>query len=220
MVFLNHLISWRIPNLVLRLDTTLNTLSCSRPIYSWMLKQRWNSSNNIFQILKKHSIQYPILFFFVNWIIVHEPALDLVESWSEATKRWRQFPFSTCSSVLEGLGTSGLCPRSSAFSDFYKWSSSRIDNPISQHTFCFLRGMTRSWEAKLDIASSDVLDWCSLHFIALNLSKTNFIIYGRKSNICHRITRVSSSKYILSVYPVKTMKYLGLFDFDWRKLIF
>ena len=44
----------------------------------------------------------------------------------------------------------------------------------------------------------------------MNVSKTNFIIYGRKSNICPRITRVTSSKYLLSISRVKMIKYLGL----------
>ena len=65
-------------------------------------------------------------------------------------------------------------------------------------------------EAKLDTAFSNVLEWCSANFIALNLSKTNFIIYGRKSNICPRITRVTSSKYLLSISRVNVIKYLGL----------
>ena len=65
-------------------------------------------------------------------------------------------------------------------------------------------------EVKLNTAFSNFLDWCSSNFIALNVSKTNFIIYGRKSNICPCITRVTSSKYLLSIYRVKKMTYLGL----------
>jgi hypothetical protein len=44
----------------------------------------------------------------------------------------------------------------------------------------------------------------------LNLSKTDFIIFGRKPNICPRIIWVTSSKYLLSISRVKTIKCLGI----------
>ena len=62
----------------------------------------------------------------------------------------------------------------------------------------------------MDTTFSNVRDWYSLNFIALYVSKTNFIIYGRKSNICLRITRVTSSKYLLPISRLKTIQYLGL----------
>ena len=65
-------------------------------------------------------------------------------------------------------------------------------------------------KVKLNTAFSNVLDWCPSNFIALNVPKTNFIIYSRKSNICPHITQVASSKYLLSVSQVKMTKYLGL----------
>jgi hypothetical protein len=48
----------------------------------------------------------------------------------------------------------------------------------------------------VDTALSNVLDSCSSNFSVLNLCKTNFIIYDRKPNVCPRIVRVTSTKYI------------------------
>ena len=47
-----------------------------------------------------------------------------------------------------------------------------------------------------DDSLSNVLDSCSSNFSVLNLCKTNFIIYGRKSNVCPHIVRVTSTKYL------------------------
>ena len=71
-------------------------------------------------------------------------------------------------------------------------------------SFHFLRGMMMNW------MWDQILNWCSSNFIALNLSKTNFKIYCRKSNVCPRITQVTSSKYLLSTFRVDMMKNLGL----------
>ena len=165
------------------------------------------------------TISHCILFSKLDNCGVRGPALDLVKSYLDKRKQ-RLDGGNFLSSPVPQSSKVGV-PQGSVLgpllfliyiNDFHRaFTSPCLNTHFADDTAVSISEKNdEELEAKLNTAFSNVLDWCSSNFIALNVSKTNFIIYGRKSNICPRITRVTSSKYLLSISRVKMIKYLGL----------
>ena len=221
MTFLNRLISSQSPCLVSVLDTTLNMLSLLVVQYIHECLDRREIPATIYLDFKKafDTISHCILFSKLDNCGVLGPALDLVKSYIDKRKQ-RLDGGNFLSSPVAQSSKAGV-PQGSVIgpllfliyiNDFHRAFASPCLNThfADDKAVSISEKNDEELEAKLNTAFSNVLDWCSSNFIALNVSKTNFIIYGRKSNICSRITQVTSSKYLLSISRVKMIKYLGL----------